>query len=501
MTTTVTDPTVAAELVQQTLLFLTDRSRIVSGWGRCRRRRWIEFHSGPTGYGIRPKKNAIPLMTGLGVHKVLELIFKWVLANPLPNGTQQLPDRDYIRECIITATHAYISRVTGRGFLDAPTTDTERIVREQCALLEGLTWGACRTILPQLLLEYKVVLVEEEHVLVLACTCGLGDFVGRQHQHDSRGCQGIGLMTRGDLILQRYVDLAYTYLDFKTSGDVNKWNWPEEFGVSLQGPLTIVAAEAYHDIKLDGGFMVLGLHKGWRKSEQEEDEFGNKVVTESSAKHKVQDSPFVYAWRRPSNPPNWEEEWKFSYKYKEINPKTGELVGRTLQGKGFEKAPLWEAEFPMRPAGWSPVEYATEAMPEGIVRKQFKLAGPFVTSALERTSILNGLVNEENAWRERLWKIYEAATAALEAAPTANPLTNPTFIKVLDEQAPQTRECWRWNKVCEFYDMCKMGQVWADPLGSGQFELRRPHHDPEILQALAGGIELPPEQDDEDEGD
>lgn len=489
--------------IHQTLsqLFLTDRSRIVSGWGRCRRRRWIEYHSASTGFGLRPKKNAIPLMTGLAVHKVLELIFKWVLANPLANGAQQLPPRETIREFLITATHSYISRVTGRGFLDAPTTDTERVVREQCALLEGMIWGACRTILPQLLLEYKVVLVEEEHVLVLACTCGLGDMVGRQFQHDARGCQGIGLMTRGDLILMRYVDSALTYLDFKTDGDVNKWNWAEQFGVSIQGPLTIVAAEAYHDVQLTGGFMVLGLHKGWRKSGQEEDEFGNKVVTESSSQQKIQDSPFVYAWRRPSNPPNWEEEWRFSWKWKSPDPKTGELKGHTLQGKGFEKAPLWEAEFPMRPAGWSPVEYAVEAMPEGLVRKQFKLAGPFVQAPEQRRSLLTGLVAEENAWRERLWKIYEAATAALEQQPQANPLANSNFIKVLDEQAPQTRECWRWNKVCEFYDMCKMGQVWQDPLGSGQFELRRPHHEPETLQALASGVQLPLEQDDEDEGD
>lgn len=482
-----------------TQLFLTDRSRIVSGWGRCRRLRWLQYHSGPTGYGFRPKKNAIPLMTGLAVHKVLELIFKWVMGNPLPNGAQQLPPRETIREFIITATYSYIQRVTGRGFLDAPTTDTERIVREQCALLEGMIWGACRTVLPSILMEYKVVLVEEEHVLVLACTCGLGDFVGRQHQHDSRGCQGLGLMTRGDLILQRYVDNALTYLDFKTSGDVNKWNWAEEFGVSIQGPLVIAAAEAYHDVKLDGGFMVLGLHKGWRKSEQEEDEFGDKHVTESSARHKVQDSPFIYAFRRPANPPNWEEDWKHSYRYKEFDPKKGEMVGRTLQGKGgYEKTPVWEGEFPMRPAGWSPVEYWVEAMPEGKVAKQFKLAGPFITSAQERQSIIVGLVAEENLWRERLWKIYEAATAV--AAP-GNPLLDPGFIKVLDEQVPQTRECWRWGKVCEMYELCKMGQVWADPLASGQFELRRPHHDPELAQSRALGIELPPEQDEEDEGD
>lgn len=497
MTTTI--PVAAARALSQ--LFLTDRSRIVNGWGRCRRRRWIEYHSAHTGFGVRPKKNAIPLITGISAHKVLELIFRWVLGNPLPNGAQQLPPRDVIRDFIITATQQYIQKVSGRGFLDAPTTDTERILREQCALLEGMIWGACRTVLPSILLEYKVVLVEEEHVLVLSCTCGLGDMVGRQHQHDARGCQGIGLMTRGDLILARWVDGALTYLDFKTDGDVNKWNWAEQFGVSIQGPLVIAAAEAYHDVQLTGGFMVLGLHKGWRRSEQEEDEFGDKHVTEASAKMKVQDSPFIYAFRRPANPPNWDEEWRSAWRWKgpDINQKTGELAGHTLQGKGFEKAPVWEAEFPMRPPGWSPIEYWVEAMPEGKVAKQFKLAGPFVTTPVERQSILNGLIAEEQAWRERLWKIYEAVVAASEKAPTANPLGNAAVIKVLDEQAPQTRECWRWNKVCEMYEICKMGQVWLDPVGSGQYELRRPHHDPETAQALAAGVQLPPEQDEDDE--
>jgi hypothetical protein len=47
--------------------------------------------------------------------------------------------------------------------------------------------------------------------------------------------------------------------------------------------------------------------------------------------------------------------------------------------------------------------------------------------------------------------------------------------------------------------LCFKQEGWNDPLGSGKYRLRRPHHQPELDAAVERG--LLPEQSEEDEDD
>jgi hypothetical protein len=53
-------------------LMFTDRSRLKTGLSRCPRARYLGYHAGPTGYGMTARSEALPLVTGIAVHQVLE---------------------------------------------------------------------------------------------------------------------------------------------------------------------------------------------------------------------------------------------------------------------------------------------------------------------------------------------------------------------------------------------------------------------------------------------
>src|SRR3990172_8354086 len=52
-------------------IWLIHRSPIQLGRVGCKRARYMEYHSGPTGYGIRRKAESLPLVTGSAVHELM----------------------------------------------------------------------------------------------------------------------------------------------------------------------------------------------------------------------------------------------------------------------------------------------------------------------------------------------------------------------------------------------------------------------------------------------
>src|SRR5262249_26989699 len=148
--------------------------------------------------------------------------------------TDQLPSDQVVYAAITDATAQYRTLIDARGLaltMDAVALDLR--VHEQLALLEGLTWVFVRVALPGLLAEHQIVFVEEEDVTVLGCTCGLGDRIGDATDHDARGCNGIGWMTRGDFITRRRSLETYAYHDIKTTGDASQ-NWEAQWSYQAQ---------------------------------------------------------------------------------------------------------------------------------------------------------------------------------------------------------------------------------------------------------------------------
>lgn len=471
-----------------TPLFLVDNSRLRAGRAACERLRYLEYHSGPTGYGIRLKRQALPLVTGIGLHAGLNGILSWTVKQ---GGGQRLPPREFVREVVAGIAFSYYKRCEARGFIGIDDALKSRTVREQMALIEGSLWGAWRCLLPAVLREHRVIFVEEEGpVIPVGCTCGLGDCVPPYTAHEERDCEATGIMTRADVVLERLADRALINLDFKSAGDVTEYSWAERQNAGMQFALQCASLRQVGYPVTET--LVGGMNKGWRKAATEQDEDGKWRVTQESSADKKQNSLFCWAWKRPGNPPLMSEDWKYTNKWKELDPKSGLLVGRGVT-KDYSKSPIWEAQFENKPKDWTVLEYWVEWLPQDVVAKEFSLAGPFTSSQAKVDAILRSIAHEGNDWKSKLWKIYEQLVEA------GGNFAAEKVQVVLDQEVPQSWACIQYRSACQFRHVCDRREGWATPLDTGLYELRSPHHTIEAEQAKSRGIELPLDQEEDEE--
>lgn len=477
---------------------IEDRSRLLAGWTRCARLRYLEFHSGPHGFGMRLKPQSMPLATGIHVHLGLADILRRVSSSGLPLDASEL--RAGWREDISQAAARYAKAVKARGFLElaqAPegTEYTpEYVLGEQCALVEGLLWGFVRVVLPTLLDEFDIIAIEEEAELVAGCTCGLGEVNGHD-LHVARKCEGVVVPTRADILLRRKIDGALMNWDFKTSSDIQSKEWLQQWEDNPQLALNSLGAERQHGEPIDFCY-ILGLDKGYRARTKGPEDTGRRKTGP-----KRQESVLCYAWHRPGNPPFFDPAWATSWNYVDEQGKN-----RTLQGKGYTSRSVWDAPpdaFPGKPADWSVMEYWTYWLPEEELRPLYIMHGPLQTPRHLLPALLRAIHAEGWRWGEKLYRLYKLRQE-IEAGHPGIPWAeaHPELEEALDELAPQSWDCYRWKKWCQFVWVCKKRLGWENPLGVGQggerFEIRRPHHAIELERMKVSGVEPPPEQWEEE---
>ena len=453
----------------QHLLPVVDRSRFSEGWGRCQRARFLQYSS-VNGFGVRRKQQSLPLATGIVVHGILESLLK---LGPADKAQQRKIILDKVEEYKKTALASGILQLAQETNNEESEKELKEVVAEQASLVEGLAWAAVKSLLPKIWREFEVVAVEHEEEYVLECDCGLGSGSGTGDDHEARECGGIVLMSKPDLILRDNTTKQLCYVEFKTSGDVGNYNWREQFEDNVQLALGVVGAEKRLGEEIPNCFVV-GFNKGWRKK-------GYNTETGEYSGRKTQDSPFCYAYKKAANPPHWEEEWRTQWKYIDADGKN-----RILKGKGFDKAKVWEGEFAARPAGWTKLEYWTEFIGEE-AEKEIVWLGPLPTSRYLVNDLLEGLGAEEKRWQERLWKIWEAKPEE--------------FRSVLNKEVPQSRECHRWGKKCQFLSVCNRDEELVDEEGRLKegWVFRRPHHQREITLMERLGVPIPTENGEGEE--
>jgi len=453
-------------------LWLTSRTVYEAGVEHCPRERYLSFHAGDHGYGWQRKAASIPMVTGILIHAPLATILSYLQAH------DQIPPDDWIhREAIQPAIAAYHKVVERRGL--RLVVDAEELtlrVREQTFLLEGLVWTWVRVALPAFHVEHRVLFVEQEEVSVLGCTCGLGDNVGEPHDHDGRGCLGIGWQTRGDcVVMRRDYPNTKRYLDFKTTGVINK-NWEEQWGKRVQLVAGVLGLERKLGVTIDEVFLGV-LLKG-RNDREWDPEQGAAVGP------KYQNSPLVYGRRQPGNPPLTQEEWVASrYYFDEATQK------RKQYPRSFIRTGLWELpEEYWYGACLSISDYWTRWIePSGVLAEQYRLLGPYYRKDWALRSFTAQLVGEERRWQQILWALYELTSAGITWG-------HPEFMTKLDELVPMSRgsACINfYGDECPHVRMCDREPGWEDPSLMGMI-MRRPHHTPELEQAIQRGL-LPPE--------
>lgn len=451
-------------------LWLTDRTRYTTGTGRCRRQRYLTNHFGPTGYGMVRKAESLPLATGIYTHQALEILYRHL------QETDTFPDVPLVRHACQTACAAYEARIAERGFRGLLQSEkTDAVVVEQQALLTGLIWAMCRTVLPWIHQTFRLLEVESESLYILDCTCGLGSAVVDGAAHDARGCHGIALQLRQDALGARRDDGRLAYLESKTTGWAGD-TWASGWETRPQLPLGTLGIKERYGHPVEECY-IIGLYKGARKGA--EDAWGQEIVR--------QDSVFAYGYCRPTNPPLAPDDWVPSYEW--IDEMTGEQRRKSrahvkrgvweLEGSDW---PIWLASKQADPS-LQPSEFWATWLPLETVKKSIFVVGPMLPSAFQVERLQRQIVGEERSWQQALWALYELQQQGYGWA-------TEVFQAKLDELVPASWDCQRFGRKygCEFIPVCFGYPEWEDPLATGKWVPRVPHHEAELAQAVGRGL-------------
>jgi len=488
-------------------LWLTNRSAYQREHNQCDHARFLEYHSGPYGYGIRLKAESVYLPTGIFFHKILEGVVKLAIEI----GWKDFEASKYradTRVIINGAVDRYYRLLDARGLRNMDLVEQEYTIAEQATLIEGLGWAWSMTLLPYLIKYFTPLSVEVEDVVVLGCSCGLPTGVGEPEDHATRGCNGIAWCSKADLITARDADGAAGWHEYKTGAEVFRKTFSERWDTNVQFASGILGAERRLQREITHIY-VHGLQKGSRKSQYDDDK-------KDYSGPRRQNSILCYAYCKPADPPVLPlDDWRVKYQWYENDPHTGKRHMRRL-GKGYEKVPIWEAEFFGRPGGWSNVEYWTAWLgPIRMNEEVCLLLGPYERPTQMLEEFVVEAAAEERRWQDRLWAVHDARTQAYDRLMAARPVfdesgsrisfevveVQPEVQKALRENFPKNWEGCRsyYGDVCEFLDpICLKRVGWDDPLGSLKYIHRRPHHQPEIDQMIARGLPVPTDPDAEE---
>lgn len=472
-------------------IYVTDGSRQREQLTRCPRLRYLQYHYNGVGYRLKAK--SVPLVTGIRAHRAIQRIFEQQL---------EASDRDGLRKVIREQVDTYhqaakdglqelanprnqatpelsqaavaqlggfpvqegaegLSQQSAQDYQDQQKRLRERAVAEQACLLEGMLWGFVRVVLPFLQRHYQPLLVEDDRTLMLSCTCGLGDLTIGALDHRRRGCRGVGLMVRPDLVLQHRETGAAMITDWKTSGDVDERRFREQHEDSLQLAVGAFTAERVLGVPVDYGF-VIGLNKGWSKGTIKD------PVTGRYSGPREQDSIFTYGFYKQGNPPLVEAEYHPRYDYVDHEGKNRKAV----ESKGFFRTPVWLVNFGQA-QGQSGVEkLVMDLLPEELVRAEYAMVGPVQVPKDKLLSYFRQRTALEVRWAQGLHRVEAARPQGLAAV-----------VAVEEEEFPQSWDCWRYNKPCQMLGVCKFGAQLPTIPGEGdKYTFRWPHHKDERQQ-------------------
>lgn len=466
-----------------TVLWLTSRSAFERGTQFCPFARYVENHAGPYGYGMQRKAQSIPLVTGSYTHLAVQLILQWLMDARQTSGSQPdtAPD-EVIRWAIQESILKYRRVVEKRGILTLVADDEATLAKltllhkEQEYLIQGMIWAWALVRLPLYLQDYVIISVEEEESYVTGCTCALGNGLGEIEDHEIRGCNGIGILSRPDVLGQRKSDGVYGYTEFKTAS-VAKKRWNDSWERKQQFLLGILGAERRHGVEISHAW-VEGLIKGQRKPDY--------PYTEDMPR--LQQSLLCYAYFKPGIPPTSENEWRPGYSYYDL-----EGIKHTADKKqGYRKVALWEhpeeVSFPGKPEEMTVSEYWCKILAADFpmsLQKCVSLIGPIPKQRHQIEKALRSMEAEETLWQDRLWRIYEFSTQ------TGKQWGDDEFMEFVETVVPRSWNCDPFgpDHPCPNIPVCHpVTDDWRRPIDTGLFVYRAPHHLAEAEQMKARGL-------------
>jgi hypothetical protein len=462
-----------ADILQQSLrdghyVIATDRSRTIE-YQRCHRARLLGYHW--AGEGLQLSKLNIPLNTGIYTHHGLAMIL---------GGAD-------IEDAVKDATAKYWDEIARRGILVEPGEDAAYVADEQTALVEAMLRAWHKIKLAHLLEDYEVIEVEQEDVWKMSTW---EDVVGLFAAAAGEITQAdLFWMSRLDaLIMERCSGDLYIQ-SFKTasSWDARKSRENEH---DMQGLSELAAVEA----RLHRAWTTLQANPSWdgkgtissarlmeilRNSPHPpriagvKMEFllkGTRYEDKQGSGHRVQHSPLIRAYRKEGvTGADSEFAWKWGW----TDPDTGKE--RKLPWQSWKPFEVWKANGGVK--AWIDLLAIGGVQPEAgdCLSQQFITPVPYFRQDDDVRDWYQQTVFQEVRVGEQLTMLAELVQQH------GWNLAHPAIRAHVNEFFPQTRRACDWPSPCAFIDICFSPNVSADPIGSGIYAARQPHHDPEVL--------------------
>lgn len=236
-------------------------------------------------------------------------------------------------------------------------------------------------------------------------------------------------MVKCDVILRRKSDGLLFILEFKTAKDTGMW-WQQQWEHNTQ---VLANTQAIQEVLGEpiGGMLIEGMVKGrFAKDTQKGSPWFEKVI---------QHSPLCYI-------------------YKDIVE--GEAVYSTRYHPKAEKVAVWEE---MGVKAW------VEAMTVDELGTLFTPVPPIKPRALDLLR-----------WKQQT--IYQERGIAADLAEIDEAEDEETAQRLLAERFPKNDgHCHRYfGHPCPFEPLCFTSEVERDPIGSGRYVWRVPHHEQEM---------------------
>lgn len=436
------------------LLWATDRSRYVTG-NQCPFERFARYHFGRHGYGMEKAAQKVPLASGDVIHRGI------AVGTTYAKEHDAVPPPEVVDAAVARGLGTYQEILDTRGVIHwaDDSAQQQRVLEEQFMLVEGgirtfLLWR-----LPEILRDWRILHVEEEHGSVVDCTCGLGDRLGSMWDHVARGCEGILLQSRADFVaVHRVSRTLYSYHELKSVAE-NNARFRETYETDMQPYLGTLGIEDTLGIDV-GEVYVHGIIKGKYEHEY-------NPLTKAYDGPEFQNSRLTYAWcddATTAGASTWavKYSWRDEQNQERRLPKAFRRTPVNKYGNYQEYLNFFEAD--LRP-------------------QVLHTIGPLPKKDHVRHGALAGWVQEERRIR---WALHELADR-IEAA--GGDWTQPAVQEWLDWEFRRTFDCQRYGGrwACHYIPVCHRHAGWEDPMGLLGFVPRRPHHLPEELQAVQRG--------------
>jgi hypothetical protein len=446
-------------------MIYTSRSRIET-FLDCPRKGYISYLW--DNRGLTKRSASVYLSTGTFTHVGLEHIFRQVLAKEELNI-------DYAVEL---ALFAYAKEIGLRGFdlEEGEDKNNEKyIIAEQCALVEAFIRAFAIRVLPDILNRFKIIDVEREEIAINS---------------------NLVMQGRIDVILEEITTNDLYIVSFKTAAQWDrrqeKSNEHDNQGLSetwilehrlreenqlIDHLITHVGFEGLPfdvepKIKAATGKYLSYIDK-FRKNEKVMGVImiyllkGKRYESFSHPGRWEQHSPLIRAYRKLVG-----TTYEYAPSLYFNNPSNKSGKGRL--GKGWEPFTVWDCEEVGGIKGW--IERLADpninvGMGEDVIANSFKIPAPYFRNQEHIDSWVRQAKQIEQDIQTKLLLVVNNPTV---------PYSNLSLAEKLDYTFPQRRKGCHYPVDCEMLDICYNSEIFNDPIGSGKYQYRKPHHKVEL---------------------